>query len=343
MSFDSSEPKIVALGGGTGLSHLLRGLKHYSSSITAIVTVADDGGSSGLLRRDLGMLPPGDLRNCIVALSNIEPMMEKLLSYRFDEGCLKGHSFGNLFIAAMNGLYGNFVEAIKRAGDVLAIRGRVLPVTAENVNLRAYLENGDVAFGESKIPLAGMRAASPILRVELVPDTALPCPGVIESIEEADLIILGPGSLYTSIIPNLLVKKVAEAVRAAHAPRLYVCNIMTQPGETDNKTAFDHVKAIIEHGGAVDYCLVNKGRIDPDILINYHKDGADVVKIDKKRFADAGISLIEADVAGIIGDYVRHDPKKLAYQIARFLSSQTKAGGLRNLLKGRMQSSGVSL
>lgn len=327
-------PKIVALGGGTGLSNLLRGLKHYSSDITAVVTVADDGGSSGWLRRNLGILPPGDLRSCILALSNIEPVMENLLSYRFNDGSLKGQSFGNLFIAAMSGISESFEEAIRRVGDVLAIRGRVLPVTAENVNLRAYLENGDEAFGESAIPIAGLRAGSPISRVELVPGSAAPCAGVLESIKRADLIILGPGSLYTSIIPNLLVKGVAREIAKARAAKLYICNIMTQPGETDRKTAFDHAEAIIKHGGAIDYCLVNNGPVARRVLSHYQRDGAGMVKIDKKRFAGAGIRLIEADIAETRDDLARHDSDKLALEIMEFLSALARRGKISGFLRG---------
>ena len=241
-----TDKKVVAIGGGTGLSTMLRGLKLYTKSLTAVVTVADDGGSSGMLRNDLGMLPPGDIRNCIVALADIEPIMYKLLNYRFTEGALAGHSFGNLFLAALNGISGGFDEAVSTMSSVLAVVGRVLPVTTENVTLGAMLENGRVINGESAI---GTRDASEgrIDTVFLKPEKPKALDDVLRAIDEAEIIVLGPGSLYTSIIPNLLVDGVAEAIKNSSAVKIYVCNIMTQSGETDGYTVCDHLRAIEKH------------------------------------------------------------------------------------------------
>jgi len=333
-------PCITALGGGTGLSTMLRGLKHYTSNITAIVTMADDGGGSGRLRQDLGMLPPGDIRNCLLALSNIEPIMEKLLRYRFDEGILKGQSFGNLLIAAMNGIYGNFEEAIHRTCDVLAVKGKVIPVTIQDIRMCALFEDGSEVLGESKIPKAKIQNGSRIKSVSLVPNRVMPAKHVIESIEEAELLILGPGSLYTSVIPNLLVEGVADAIRASRAPKIYVCNVMTQPGETDGYTAFDHVSAILEHAGEgiIDYCIVNTGKVIPEILGRYTEDGAQPVLIDEKKFESAGINLIMSDITDCSSDYARHNPNQLAFEIAKFLSSKSKNKKTREYLKNVIKS-----
>src|SRR5215212_3530685 len=237
-------PKIVTIGGGTGLSTMLRGLKRYSANITAIVTVADDGGSSGRLRRDLGVLPPGDFRNCIVALAEAEPLMDQLFQYRFREGSdLEGHSFGNLFIVAMSGITGNFEEAIREASRVLAVRGQILPSTLANVTLFAELSDEALVEGESKIS----EATIPIKRVYLQPERPAAYPEAVRAILEADLVVIGPGSLYTSILPNLLVDGIAKALMATDAFTVYVCNVATQPGETDGFRMGDHVKTLLSH------------------------------------------------------------------------------------------------
>jgi len=248
--------RIVAIGGGTGLSSLLRGLKEYTTNLTAIVTVADDGGSSGRLRHELGVLPPGDIRNCLVALADSESMMTDLFEYRFNEGDgLTGHSFGNLFLAAMSGIAGDFDSAIKESSRVLNIKGRVLPSTLANVALEATLEDGTVVLGESNIS----KSKSPIRSIRLVPESCEPLDEAIEAILAADAIVLGPGSLYTSVMPNLLVPGIAEAVERSMALKVYVCNIMTQPGETDGLSAADHARALLNGTGKMlfDHVLVN--------------------------------------------------------------------------------------
>lgn len=256
-------PRVVAIGGGTGLSTLLRGMKEYSSNLTAIVTVADDGGSSGRLRRELGVLPPGDFRNCIAALADAEPLMTELFQYRFGEGqSLNGHSFGNLFIAAMASVTGNFERAIAESSRVLAVRGRILPSTLEHVTLWAEVsENGDRSVrveGESQIPRSGL----PIERVYLEPSTVQADAQALRAILQADLIVLGPGSLYTSVLPNLLVEQVAEAIRVSPALKVYVCNVATQRGETDGYSVEDHVRAIEDHigPGMIDLVVANSNR-----------------------------------------------------------------------------------
>ena len=253
------QPRIAAIGGGHGLSAMLRGLKTYTKNITAIVTVADDGGGSGMLREDLGMLPPGDIRNCIMALANTEPTMQQLLNYRFTDGSLAGQSFGNLFLAAMNGISGSFDEAVHRMGDVLAITGRVLPVTNQDVRLEAEFHDGSRVLGESKIFYAKKINNSRIRKVRLVPERPAALPESVQAIRDADIVVIGPGSLYTSIIPNFLVDGIADAIRRSRAVKALVLNVMTQDGETEGYTASDHVKAILHHAGpnVVDVCVAN--------------------------------------------------------------------------------------
>ena len=307
-------PKIVALGGGTGLSTMLRGLKAYSSNITAVVTVADDGGGSGVLRQDLGMLPPGDIRNCILALANTEPILEQLLQYRFKEGRLKDQNFGNLFLAAMDGISSSFEEAVRKMSDVLAVTGRVLPVTLEDVRLCAELEDGFVICGESQIGRHNASHEGRIRKVYLDPQTVDPLQEVIDAISEADAIILGPGSLYTSIIPNLLVKGICDALKNSNAIKLYVCNVMTQPGETDGYSLYDHIKAMEEHSyrGVIDYCIANNAGIPEELREKYLSDGAEQVRVDADAVSEAGIELLEGDYLSMRNGYIRHDTDKLA-------------------------------
>ena len=313
----ASGPKVVTIGGGTGTSTLLRGLKNYTSNITAIITVADDGGGSGTLRNDLGMLPPGDIRNCMLALAETEPVLEKLLSYRFTEGSLKGQSFGNLFLAAMNGISGSFEQAVKHMCDVLAVTGRIYPVTEENINLIAELEDGTEIQGESNIGNHHLSHPGKIKRIRLSKSSVKPIEQAIDAIYEADVIVLGPGSLYTSIIPNLLVEGIVEAIANSRAAKVYVCNIMTQPGETEGYTVSDHINAIDVHTGKriIEICVVNNSEIDPDILKRYKDDGSEQVKIDYAKLKSMGVRIIERDMASIRNDMVRHNSDMLARTI----------------------------
>lgn len=308
----SKEHRVVVIGGGTGLSVLLRGLKEHTTNITAIVTVADDGGGSGVLREDLGMLPPGDIRACLIALANTEPTMEKLLQYRFKEGNLKGQSFGNLFIAAMDGIYGNFEMAIKETSNVLRITGKVLPVTLDNVSLIAHLDDGTIVEGESKIPLVVKERSARIFKMTMYPELSYPLKESLKSIQEADLIVLGPGSLYTSVIPNLLVKNMIEHIDKAKAPVVYICNVMTQPGETDNYTLLDHVDAILKHTheGFLNYVVANTEKVPKEVLQKYSYDGAVPVcpvKGEDRELKKRKIKLIEDKLIDVKKDYIRHD------------------------------------
>ncbi|AKA71538.1 gluconeogenesis factor YvcK family protein [Clostridium scatologenes] len=308
-------PKIVVIGGGTGLSTMLRGLKYYTSNITAIVTVADDGGGSGDLREDLGMLPPGDIRNCILALADTEPLMEDLLQYRFKDGRLKNQSFGNLFLAAMDGISSNFEEAVHKMSSVLAVTGKVMPVTLDNVILKAKLKNGTIVAGESNIPNEAIKQNTSIDKIFIEPKNAKPLKEAIDAIMEADAIILGPGSLYTSVIPNLLVKDIAEAVKKTNAIKLYVSNIMTQRGETDGFAVEDHIKAIFKHAGGeiIDYVVINIGRIDDELEDRYKEETSHLVKIDSvEELKKLNVNVIEGDFIKIKNGLIRHNSEKLA-------------------------------
>ena len=312
-------PKIVVIGGGTGLSMLLHGLKEFTSNITAIVTVADDGGSSGRLRQDMDVLPPGDIRNCLVALADAEPLMGRLFQFRFGEGTeLKGHNFGNLFITAMSKVTGDFDAAIKESSKVLAIRGQVVPSTLDKVTLVAEHQDGTESVGESQIP----KALKAIKRIFLKPGGSKPTHEAIEAIKKADAIVLGPGSLYTSIMPNLLVERMYKEVIASKAVKVYVCNVMTQKGETDGYRASDHLRAIVDHTapGIVNYCIVNTARIHDSILNKYKGEGAHPVVADPENLKKMKCKVIEAHIINI-KDYVRHDSEKLAKIIIDLVSS----------------------
>ncbi|MEW9121150.1 MAG: YvcK family protein [Thermotaleaceae bacterium] len=323
-------PKIVVVGGGTGLSVLLRGLKKYTLNITAVVTVADDGGGSGKLREDLGMLPPGDIRNCILALADTEPIMEQLLQYRFSEGSLKGQSFGNLLIAAMNGISDNFEEAIGKINDVLAVTGKVLPVTTEDIILYAKLKNGKVIKGESQIPIKVKEYESEIQQVFIKPEQAKPLKESLEAIQNADVVILGPGSLYTSVIPNLLVGDIAEAIKKSQALKVYVANVMTQPGETDGYGVWKHIEAISAHmkEQVVDYVFVNNEPVPSEVFEKYRDDGAEPVilnEVDREMILKKGIKLKEGKFLEVRKQYLRHDGGKLSEQIIKLAMEEKYA------------------
>ncbi len=303
--------ELVALGGGTGLSTLLRGIKEYTRNISAVVTVADDGGSTGRLRRDFGILAPGDIRNCLAALADAEPEMMKLLQYRFDETSpeLKGHALGNLLITAMTNVQGNFYEAIEQMGKVLAIRGRVLPSTLENVTLVGELLNGERVVGESNIP----KAAYPVRRVWLEPERPPAAPRVLETLQSAVGIVVGPGSLFTSLLPNLVVEGVSEAIRESGAVRILICNVMTQPGESDGFTASDHLKALYAHTGPglFDYLLLNSAEPPKEVLERYEAAGSELVLNDFDEIRALGVEPVARPLIQVT-DVIRHDPVKLA-------------------------------
>ncbi|MFZ5626776.1 MAG: gluconeogenesis factor YvcK family protein [Bacillota bacterium] len=313
-------PNIVVIGGGTGLSVLLRGLKEYTSNLTAVVTMADDGGSSGRLREHYGMLPPGDVRNCLAALAEPGSRLGELLQYRFNEEAgLKGHTMGNLMLTAMTQLSGSFVRAINELGLLLAVRGRVLPSTTQQVTLVAEMSDGRIVRGESLIPGAKGR----IRRVWLEPEEVEAYREVIKAIQEADIIVLGPGSLYTSVLPNLLIKPIAEALAQARCPKVYVCNIMTQPGETDDYTVSDHVAAIQKHAGdIVDVVIANKTRIPADLLRKYAAQGQYPVRYDGDRVKKLNVVALVEPVADL-SEVVRHNAGRLARIILRLTKQWT--------------------
>lgn len=319
--------KIVVFGGGTGLSVLLRGLKHYTKDISAIVTVADNGGGSGVLREDLGMLPPGDMRNCIIALADIEPTMLKLMQHRFKDGYLNGQSFGNLFIAAMYEIFGDYEHALKEIGSIFRLAGKVLPMTLKDTQLKAYLSNGECIVGEKDIPEFATKSGSKIDRVSLVPDICAPLDETVRDIEEADVIIIGPGSLYTSVMPNMLVNGIPDMITNSKATVFYVCNLMTQPGETDNYNVLDHVNAIIKHSNRhiIDYVIANDELIPEEQIENYKYKGSAQVVIDKeqiKTLEEMNIRVISSNFIEIRKNYIRHNSGKIGQLLLNYINEK---------------------
>ncbi|HSN85591.1 MAG TPA: uridine diphosphate-N-acetylglucosamine-binding protein YvcK [Thermoanaerobaculia bacterium] len=304
---------LVAIGGGTGLSVLLRGLKPHVGAelrqITGVVTVTDDGGSSGRLRRELGVLPPGDIRNCIVALADDEDLLSRLFQYRFPNGGLHGHSFGNLFLTALTGITGDFHQAILTAEEVLRVRGKIFPATTQDVVLRGRGVSGRIYEGESAVGTSGERLAG----LELDPPAPPAFPPAAQAMEKADMILLGPGSLYTSILPNLMIPGIRHAVRKARARTVLLLNLMTQPGETDGMMGPDHLEAIERHAGngLVDVVLANSAPIPPGLLELYAETGSELVTVQCDRLRQMGIQVVEADLLAE-GDLIRHDSAKLA-------------------------------
>lgn len=303
-------PAITVVGGGTGLSTLLRGMKYITNNCTAVVTSADDGGSSGRLRKELGIIPPGDLRNCLTALADREPLMERLMQYRFKgDSPLAGHCFGNLFIAAMAEAEGGMEEGLNATSQILKVRGRVIPSTLEDIQLQAEMSDGTIIAGESQIPKARKR----IRKMHMSPADAPAAKGAVEAILESDVLVFGPGSLYTSVVPNLLVEEIREAILKSEAVKVYVCNVMTQPGETDGYGALEHVKALIDHVGKqfLDYVIVNDEKITAEQLKQYYAEGSMPVTPDVEKIRKLGITVVPASLISK-NDLVRHDPRKLA-------------------------------
>jgi uncharacterized cofD-like protein len=316
--------RVVALGGGTGLSALLRGLKEYVvrrsdqhptskrpiTDLAAVVTVTDDGGSSGRLRRENRILPPGDIRNCMVALSKDEPLLSRLFQYRFHAGRgLRGHNFGNLFLAALTHVTGDFAEAVRVSARVLAVRGRIFPSTLSNVHLIATLADGKRVQGETRIS----RSQIPIRKIALNPPRVHPLPAAIEAIRQADVIFLGPGSLYTSVIPNLLIPEIAKAITRSKAPRVYIANLMTQPGETTNFTLGDHLRAIKVHvnGPVIDAVVANRQSVSPEVVRRYRAQGAEPVLLDRESVLKMKVRLITGNFVEEHG-VLRHNSARLA-------------------------------
>ncbi len=323
-------PKIVVIGGGTGLSTLLTGLKHKTSNITAIVTVADDGGSSGRLREEFGVLPPGDIRNCLVALSDSEDILGPLFQFRFTQGAgLDGHNFGNLFITALSRVTGDFASAIQTSSKVLAIRGNVFPATLQTVKLRAKREDGRETVGESRIR---EESGSPIEKLFLVPEDCRATQESVEAIDRADAIVLGPGSLYTSVMPNLLIKGIQKAVVKSKAVKIYICNVMTEAGETDHYSVSDHVRAIVKHTqpGIVNCCIANISKIPAALYEKYKGENKFPVKFDErdeKWLIQERIKLVKAHIASMT-EFVRHDTRKLSDALMEIISDYKNWQGI---------------
>ncbi|WP_257351876.1 gluconeogenesis factor YvcK family protein [Pseudalkalibacillus decolorationis] len=313
------KPNVVVFGGGTGLSVLLRGLKKFPVNITAVVTVADDGGSSGRLREELDIIPPGDIRNVLAALSEVEPLVEQLFQHRFKNGNgLSGHSMGNLLLAAMSDITGNFVTGIRELSKVLNVRGRVLPASDQKVVLHAQLNDGSIVSGESKIPHTGKK----IVRVFLTPDTVKPLSESLRAIRSADLVLIGPGSLYTSILPSLLVPGITDAIKKSKAKKVYICNVMTQPGETDYFTAADHVNILVAHIGhqIIDTIIVNNSKVPDEVLKKYAFEGGEPVKYDETRLKSFGFHVISDKIVQYNDSLIRHDAKRVSELILDLVS-----------------------
>src|SRR5438093_4074087 len=310
----TSKPKILSIGGGTGLSTLLRGLKKFRTDLSVIVTVTDDGGSSGRLREELHVLPPGDIRNCMIALSEDEHLMSRLFRFRFNsEGGLHDHSFGNLFLTAMAGITRDFAEAVRLTSEVLAIKGVIYPSTNSNVHLRAELEDGSWVERETRITASRKR----IRRVQLDPPDAHPLPDALDAIDAADLITIGPGSLYTSLIPNMLVNEVISAVRGSSATKIYLQNIMPKPVEIEKYAVAAHVEALGQHCGGImlfSDILINNGKPSPEILKKYSAEHQTLVDIDRDRLGALKLNLVERDLLAEEG-VIRHDPDRLAQAV----------------------------
>lgn len=304
--------KIAALGGGTGLSTMLKGLKRHTSNITAIVSVADDGGSSGVLRTDRNMLPPGDIRNCVGALIDVEPMYEELLNYRFADGIFKGHTLGNMFLAAINDMSENFDEAVRKFCRLVGVSANVVPVSNDYITLNAVLEDGTLIEGESNI---GERKNTDlgIDKVFILPRAAKSVQSAVDAIENADVIVMGPGSLYTSVIPNLLVDGIADAIMQSRAKKIYVCNIMTQPGETDGYTASRHLDALEKHSfrGIADYIIVNDAPIPDSVQAAYDLENAEPVRTDMERL-NGRVNVLHGNLFLVKDGKIRHNFSRLA-------------------------------
>lgn len=318
---------VVAVGGGTGLSSLLKGLKKEVgitiSDLTAIVTVADSGGSTGKLRKIYNIPAPGDIRNCIVALSEAEELMQELFQYRFKGDGLQGHAFGNFFLTALTDITGSFLEAVKLTSKILKTKGNIIPSTDENVNLAAEFDNGEIIKGEDKITEYG-RKGHKIKEIWLEPQNPKAPEEALEKISQADVIVIGPGSLFTSILPNFLVHDIKEVIKYSSALKIFVVNVMTQPGETDNFTAYDHVQKFLEFSelDKVDVAIVNTKMPSDALLRKYLEQNQEPVTPDITKIAKEGITVYAEDLIGETGDFVRHDPQKLTSLIVKILENE---------------------
>ena len=325
-------PNIVVIGGGTGLDSVLKGLKNYTNNITAIVTISDYGKNATDSRKLLETLPLDDIKDSLIALSGNESVMEGILNYKFTSGRLKEMSFGDIYLLAMKELYGDFTKSIEASKDVLNMTGRVLPVTLEAVDICAELDDGTTVKDRDKIPEMVASKVSKINRIYISPTNCVPAPGVIDAIKKADAIVIGPGSLYTNVIPNLLVKGVARAIKENKGFKIYISNIMTDPGQTDNYSLSDHIKAIHEHAGKgiVDYCIYDTGEIIPEFVRRYNKEGQDLVEQDTAKAKEEGIKLVQRNLSYIDGEFIRHNPDAIASSIIELVVEDMKFRDMEN-------------
>ena len=319
-------PNIVAIGGGTGLNTVLRGLKNYTNNLTAIVTVSDYGNLPTDARRELELLPVEDIKESVIALSNEEELMNVLFNTEFKKGKLRGLTFGDIYMSAMNNVGGDFVNSIEDISKILNITGKVLPVTLDEVKICAELKDGTIIEQKEKIPEVVSEKVSSINRIYLAPNNCRPAPGVLEAIKSADAIVIGPGSLYTNVIPNLLVKNIAKTIKESKAIKIYVSNIMTEPGQTDDYSLSDHIKAITEHvgDGIIDYCIYDTGEIVPEYIKRYNEQGSDLVEQDISNLREKGIKLLQRRLSAIVDDNIRHDADCVAESIIQLICDDMK-------------------
>ena len=319
-------PKVVVIGGGTGLNTVLQGIKKYTSNVTAIVTVSDYGKSATNSRKELELLPLEDVKESMVALASSEEDMGKVMDHNFISNKLRGLSFGDIYMLAMQEEYGNIAESISKASDVLKITGKVLPVTLDEIKICAELKDGTIVEEKDKISNVAYEKVTKIQRIYIKPSNAVPAPDVLEAIRNADAIVIGPGSLYTNIIPNLLVKNVAKTIKESKAIKIYVSNIMTEPGQTDDYSISDHIDALIEHvgKGIADFCICDTGEVTPEFVRKYNKMGADVVQQDVTKVTGKGMRIIQKDMSMIKGEFIRHDPDVIASTIIELICDDLK-------------------
>ncbi len=319
-------PKVVVIGGGTGLNTILRGIKKYTNNITAIVTVSDYGEIATSSRRELDLKPIEDIKTSMISLANHEEHMNALLNYKFENGKLANLSFGDIYLSAMQNVYGDFTNSIEKSSKVLRMVGKVLPVTLDDMEICAELKDGTIVKERDKIPETVYEKITKIERIYITPSNCRPAPGVLEAISEADAIIIGPGNLYTNVIPNLLIKNVAKTIKESKAIKFYISNIMTEPGQTDNYSVSDHITAITEHTreNLIDYCLGNSGEIVPEYVRKYNKQGSDVVDLDTAKIKELGVNVIKKDIVKIENGYIRHNTEEIAKTIMEFICNDLK-------------------
>lgn len=319
-------PNIVVIGGGNGINNILKGLKNYTSNLTAIVPVSSYGRPASISIKELKLNPIEDIKNSIIALSPNSEEMEKLINYTFEEGKLKNLSFGDLYLYVMQKIYGDFINSVEKSSNILSVVGRVLPVTLDEMRICAELQDGTVIEEKSKIKEVVSNKVTKINRVYLSPSNCRTAPGVIDALEEADAIIIGPGSLYTNVIPNLLIKNVSKTIRESKALKIYISNIMTEPGQTDDYDVSQHIQSILEHSGngIIDFCIADVGEIVPEYIRKYNLMGADLVNIDASEIRDKGVQLIKGELATVENNYIRHDPDKTARLIIELICTDLK-------------------